>query len=63
MANVSVVGLETALAAVTASSGKGTKGDKFSEAFSNKNTTVSTFSTFFLSKMEEIAAHQSHKPE
>ena len=63
MANVSLVGLERALTAVTESSGKGTKGDKFSEAFSNKDITEGTFSEFFALKMEEIGAHQSHKPE
>ena len=63
MPNVPLVGLERAFAAVTESSGKGTKGDKFSEAFSNKDITVGTFSEFFQSKMEEIGAHQSHRPE
>ena len=52
-------GLERARAIIGENSGKGTEGDKFSDAFSNKDTTVTTFDSFFTSKIAQIADNQS----
>ena len=52
-------GLERACAIIGENSGKGTKGDKFSDAFSNKDTTVTTFDSFFILKIAQIADNQS----
>lgn len=52
-------GLERAHAIIGENSGKGTKGDKFSDAFSNKDTTVTTFDSFFTLKIAQIADNQS----
>ena len=52
-------GLERARAIIGENSGKGTKGDKFSDVFSNKDTTVTTFDSFFTMKIAQIADNQS----
>ena len=58
MDGVNFRGIENAMNVIENNPGKGNKGDKFSEIFSDEEKTISTFSDFFEWKMEQIAARQ-----
>lgn len=53
-----VTGLMHASEVIQANPGKGNKGDKFSEIFSDGERTISTFADFFQWKIEQIAARR-----
>jgi hypothetical protein len=58
MEGVTLRGLEQAISVIETNSGKGNKGNKFSDVFANEE--IKTFSDFFEWKMEQIAGRQDN---
>ncbi len=56
MVDVTSTGIGNAIETITGNAGKGNKGDNF-RVFNNKDTDVTTFESFFESKMIQFTAN------
>ena len=62
MVDVGSTGIGRASEIITGNAGKGNKGDKF-RVFNNEDTDVTTFASFFESKMSQFTANMEQAAE
>ncbi len=62
MVDVASTGIGKASEIITGNAGKGNKGDKF-RVFNNKDTDVTTFASFFESKIAQFTANMEQAAE